>query len=121
MKIDIINRDGSCEPCNNLIEAIQDFIEEYSEINLTYEIYINNTTEGQIKKQEHINRGLPWIGSPTWILYDDDGNYKNTFLGFIGEDRYADRVEIFKNIILEESEMIHPTENFIISPNTNEE
>jgi hypothetical protein len=59
MKIDIINRDGSCEPCNNLIEAIQDFIEEYPEINLTYDIYINNTPEGQIKKQEHINRGLP--------------------------------------------------------------
>jgi hypothetical protein len=42
-------------------------------------------------------------------------------LGFIVEDRYVDRVEIFKNIILEESEMIHPTENFITSANTNEE
>jgi hypothetical protein len=31
-------------------------------------------------------------------------------LGFIGEGRYVDRVEILKNIILEESEMIHPTE-----------
>lgn len=114
MKIDILNKQNSCEPCTNLIKTIQDFIEEYPEINLTYDIYINNTPEGEVKKQEHINRGFPWIGSPTWILYDDDGNYKNTFLGFVIDDANGDKLQKLKNAI-DGLEFLHPEQEPIFS------
>lgn len=107
MRIDIIKGENNCSPCGYLISAIEEYKIENPNINLTYSLYVKDSPEGQLKKQEHIDRGFPFIGVPTWILYDDNGDYQKTFLGFVVDDANGNKLQKLKNAI-DGLEFLHP-------------
>jgi thioredoxin-related protein len=109
MTIDIIIR-NSCSPCQYLVEAIQEYNESNPEKVINYNLYISGDENTELKKQEHLNRGLPFIGVPTWITYDENGQYQNTYLGFIHSELYVNKLKIFKETIENNQHYLHPLE-----------
>jgi hypothetical protein len=64
MKIKIIHGEKPCPPCQSLIATIEELSLTEPDLNLSYEVFIKNTPEGDLIIQEHLDRGFPLIGAP---------------------------------------------------------
>jgi hypothetical protein len=109
MKIKIVKGNGACTPCESLIDTIEILAKKEPELNLSYEVLVKGTSDGDRIMKEHGERGFSELGRPLWILYDDAGTYIETFLGFPLPDYEHKLKELKESILLKDLKMKHPT------------